>query len=109
MVKEAIDAFIAGEEWGKAKKVARELEPRYLQTVSTIDSIVSENSYFSNEFKNPVLVLFVTILVHLLVARGFFIVLYFHYPLRMWIGIFFISAHIHCVYSFVCIALVLNQ
>ncbi|KAK2158150.1 hypothetical protein NP493_1800g00020 [Ridgeia piscesae] len=29
MVKEAIDAFIAGEEWGKAKKVARELEPRY--------------------------------------------------------------------------------
>ena len=28
MVKEAIDAFIAGEEWGKAKKVARELEPR---------------------------------------------------------------------------------
>lgn len=27
-VKEAVDAFIAGEEWSKAKKVARELEPR---------------------------------------------------------------------------------
>lgn len=29
MIKEAIDAFIAGEEWNKAKKVAKELEPRY--------------------------------------------------------------------------------
>ncbi|XP_076029417.1 intraflagellar transport protein Oseg2 isoform X2 [Oratosquilla oratoria] len=29
LVKDAIDAFIAGEEWGKAKKVAKELEPRY--------------------------------------------------------------------------------
>ena len=29
MIKEAIDAFIVGEEWSKAKKVARELEPRY--------------------------------------------------------------------------------
>ena len=28
MIKEAIDAFIEGEEWGKAKKVAKELEPR---------------------------------------------------------------------------------
>ena len=28
MIKEAIDAFIAGEEWSKAKKVAKELEPR---------------------------------------------------------------------------------
>jgi len=28
MFKEGIDAFIAGEEWNKAKKVARELEPR---------------------------------------------------------------------------------
>ena len=29
MIKEAIDAFIEGEEWNKAKKVAKELEPRY--------------------------------------------------------------------------------
>ena len=28
MVKEAIDALIGGCEWNKAKKVARELEPR---------------------------------------------------------------------------------
>ena len=28
MVREAIDAFISGEEWAKAKKVAKELEPR---------------------------------------------------------------------------------
>ena len=28
MIKEAVDAFIAGEEWSKAGKVARELEPR---------------------------------------------------------------------------------
>ena len=28
MVREAIDAFISGEEWSKAKKVAKELEPR---------------------------------------------------------------------------------
>ncbi|KAK7792281.1 hypothetical protein R5R35_013312 [Gryllus longicercus] len=29
MIKEAIDIFIEAEEWGKAKKVAQELEPRY--------------------------------------------------------------------------------
>ena len=28
MIKEAIDAFISAKEWGKAKKVAKELEPR---------------------------------------------------------------------------------
>lgn len=28
LVKEAIDMFIAAEEWNKAKKVAKELEPR---------------------------------------------------------------------------------
>lgn len=28
MIKEAIDMFIAGEEWNKAKRVAKELEPR---------------------------------------------------------------------------------
>ena len=28
MIKEAIDAFIEGGEWNKAKKVAKELEPR---------------------------------------------------------------------------------
>ena len=33
MIKEAIDAFIAGEEWNKAKKVAKELEPRYEEHV----------------------------------------------------------------------------
>ena len=35
MIKEAIDAFIAGEEWNKAKKVAKELEPRYEEYVDT--------------------------------------------------------------------------
>ncbi|KAM6905680.1 intraflagellar transport protein 172 homolog [Lycodopsis pacificus] len=29
LVKEAIDVFIEGEEWNKAKRVAKELEPRY--------------------------------------------------------------------------------
>lgn len=29
MTKEAIDTFIMAEEWGKAKKVAREFAPRY--------------------------------------------------------------------------------
>ncbi len=33
MIKEAIDAFIVGEEWNKAKKVAKELEPRYEEYV----------------------------------------------------------------------------
>ena len=28
-IKEAVDAFIDGGEWSKAKKVAKELEPRY--------------------------------------------------------------------------------
>lgn len=28
LVKEAIDAFIEGEEWNKAKRVAKELDPR---------------------------------------------------------------------------------
>ncbi len=28
MVKEGIDMFIAAADWGKAKKVAKELEPR---------------------------------------------------------------------------------
>ena len=35
MIKEAIDAFISGEEWNKAKKVAKELEPRYEEYVDT--------------------------------------------------------------------------
>lgn len=30
MIKEAIDTFIITEEWQKAIKVARELEPRYV-------------------------------------------------------------------------------
>jgi hypothetical protein len=29
MIKEAIDTFIHAEEWNKAKRVAKELEPRY--------------------------------------------------------------------------------
>ncbi len=29
MIKEAIDAFMAAEEWNKAKKVAKELEPKF--------------------------------------------------------------------------------
>ncbi|XP_046877770.1 LOW QUALITY PROTEIN: intraflagellar transport protein 172 homolog [Hypomesus transpacificus] len=29
LIKEAIDAFIQGEEWNKAKRVAKELDPRY--------------------------------------------------------------------------------
>lgn len=29
MIKEAIDALMEGKEWNKAKKVAKELEPRY--------------------------------------------------------------------------------
>lgn len=28
LVKEAIDAFMEGEEWNKAKRVAKELDPR---------------------------------------------------------------------------------
>ncbi|KAM4772549.1 intraflagellar transport protein 172 homolog [Rhinophrynus dorsalis] len=33
LVKEAIDAFIQGEEWNKAKRVAKELDPRYEEYV----------------------------------------------------------------------------
>ncbi|KAE8286539.1 Intraflagellar transport protein 172-like protein [Larimichthys crocea] len=33
LIKEAIDVFIEGEEWNKAKKVAKELEPRYEEYV----------------------------------------------------------------------------
>ncbi|XP_013856092.1 intraflagellar transport protein 172 homolog, partial [Austrofundulus limnaeus] len=29
LIKEAIDVFIQGEEWNKAKRVAKEMEPRY--------------------------------------------------------------------------------
>lgn len=29
LIKEAIDVLMAGGEWNKAKKVAKELEPRY--------------------------------------------------------------------------------
>ena len=31
LIKDAIDMFIAAEEWNKAKRVAKELEPRYCQ------------------------------------------------------------------------------
>lgn len=30
LIREAIDAFIEGEEWSKAKRVAKELDPRYV-------------------------------------------------------------------------------
>lgn len=30
LIQEAIDAFIEGEEWSKAKRVAKELDPRYV-------------------------------------------------------------------------------
>lgn len=30
LIKDAIDMFIAAEEWNKAKRVAKELEPRYM-------------------------------------------------------------------------------
>ncbi|XP_048371540.1 intraflagellar transport protein 172 homolog [Sphaerodactylus townsendi] len=33
MIKEAIDAFMDGEEWNKAKRVAKELDPRYEEYV----------------------------------------------------------------------------
>lgn len=29
LIKEAVDAFLEGEEWNKAKRVAKELDPRY--------------------------------------------------------------------------------
>lgn len=29
LIKEAIDAFMEGEEWNKAKRVAKELDPRW--------------------------------------------------------------------------------
>ncbi|XP_043365854.1 intraflagellar transport protein 172 homolog isoform X3 [Dermochelys coriacea] len=51
LIREAIDAFIEGEEWNKAKRVAKELEPRseeyvdqrykeYLKTQGKVDSLV---------------------------------------------------------------------
>ncbi|KAG7173582.1 Intraflagellar transport protein 172-like [Homarus americanus] len=46
LIKEAIDAFIKGQEWSKAKKVARELEPRY---ESYVDSAYKD--FLKNEGK----------------------------------------------------------
>ena len=40
MVKEAIDILMEGGEWNKAKKVAKELEPRY---ESYVDSKYKEH------------------------------------------------------------------
>lgn len=34
LIQEAIDAFIEGEEWSKAKRVAKELDPRYAPNFS---------------------------------------------------------------------------
>lgn len=33
MVKEAIDTFIIADEWSKAKKIAREFEPRFVHHI----------------------------------------------------------------------------
>lgn len=35
LIREAIDAFIEGEEWSKAKRVARELDPQYAFSFSS--------------------------------------------------------------------------
>jgi len=35
MIKDAIDMFIQAEEWNKARKVAKELEPRYYSFIIT--------------------------------------------------------------------------
>ncbi len=53
-IQEAIDVFIAGEEWGKARKIARELEPRleehveakYKESLKVGSSCVSINAFF---------------------------------------------------------------
>lgn len=34
LIKEAIDVFIKGDEWNKAKRVAKEMEPRFLERPS---------------------------------------------------------------------------
>ncbi|XP_053566907.1 LOW QUALITY PROTEIN: intraflagellar transport protein 172 homolog [Bombina bombina] len=46
LIKEAIDAFIDGEEWNKAKRVAKELDPRYEEYV---DELYKE--YLKNQGK----------------------------------------------------------
>ncbi|XP_050690071.1 intraflagellar transport protein 172 homolog [Eriocheir sinensis] len=51
MVKEAVDAFIAGREWSKAKKVASEFDPRY---ESYVDSAYKD--FLKNEGKAEALV-----------------------------------------------------
>lgn len=42
LIKEAIDVFIGGEEWNKAKRVAKELEPRFQTTLYTQTQTVEE-------------------------------------------------------------------
>lgn len=68
MVKEAIDAFIDGREWNKAKKVAHELEPRYegyvddrhkeyLKKEGKIDEVTESfetNHYYPSRFVSSV-------------------------------------------------------
>lgn len=39
LIKEAIDVFIEGEEWNKAKRVAKELEPRF-ESTQTLKCII---------------------------------------------------------------------
>ncbi|XP_074640366.1 intraflagellar transport protein 172 homolog [Tubulanus polymorphus] len=51
LIKEAIDTFMDGEEWNKAKKVAKELEPRY---ESYVDEKYKE--YLRNQGKAEALV-----------------------------------------------------
>lgn len=38
MIKEAIDVFIEAEEWNKAKRVAKELMPRFKDTFTYTDN-----------------------------------------------------------------------
>lgn len=42
LIKEAIDVFIEGEEWNKAKRVAKELEPRFQVPLTRTNTTKSE-------------------------------------------------------------------
>lgn len=44
LIKDAIDMFIAAEEWNKARKVAKELEPRYDAIHSVLNSILRQET-----------------------------------------------------------------
>lgn len=44
LIKEAIDVFIDSEEWSKAKRVAKELEPRLARSHATARAFLSRMS-----------------------------------------------------------------